>query len=181
MNSGVNFSLPRVPVGLFGEVAVAQALEALGFTGEMHGGGVKWSDGIASREALMLDVQVKCTSKPSGAVHWAKPGGDAREYARYARANGRIAVFIFAHAIEVHHATARDGGIWLPRPEMKLHATTADQFADDVDAARVQYGREPYLRGPNKGELKPETGLSFPVCAGEYPELPLFVDELAAS
>ena len=60
--------LPKVPTGLYGEIVVAEALASLGFTVDMRGGGVKWSDGTAERDSIRLDVQVKCTSKPSGAM-----------------------------------------------------------------------------------------------------------------
>lgn len=160
--------LPKVPTGLYGEIVVADALASLGFTVDMRGGGVKWSDGTADRDSIHLDIQVKCTSKASGAIHWAKPGADARFYADVAMAAGRVAVFIFAHASNVERATMVDGEIRLPRPAINLFATTAREYADDVDAARTQYGQETYRRGALKGQVKPESGLSFPVYADEY-------------
>lgn len=175
----MELQLPKVPTGLYGEIVVAEALTELGFTVDMRGGGSKFSDGLADRGELLLDVQVKCTSKESAAIHWAKPGADARTYADAAESNGRLAVFILAHATDVQRAVLVDGEIRLPRPTMTLYATTARQFADDVDAARTQYGQEPYLRGARKGELKPESGLSFPVYADEYTPLAEFIASLA--
>lgn len=170
--------LPMVPTGLYGEIVAAEALASLGFAVDMRGGGVKWSDGIADRDDLRLDVQVKCTSKPSGAIHWAKPGADARLYADSTEEAGRVALFVFAHATDVEQATIVDGEIRLPRPTIDLYATTARRFADDVDAARTWYGQQPYLRGGRKGQMKPESGLSFPVCADEYDPLTEFINAL---
>lgn len=170
--------LPKVPTGLYGEIVVADALASLGFAVDMRGGGVKWSDGTADRDSMHLDVQVKCTSKASGAIHWAKPGADARLYADAAMAAGRVAVFIFAHASSVARAMIVDGEIRLPRPTINLYATTAREFADDVDAARTRYGQEAYLRGALKGQTKPESGLSFPAYADEYLTLTEFIEGL---
>lgn len=170
-------SLPKVPTGLYGEIVVAEALASLGFSVDMRGGGVKFRDGLADRHDLRLDIQVKCTSKPNAGIHWAKPGADARLYADSAEAAGRVAVFVFAHATNVERATIVDGEIRLPRPTIDLYATTAREFADDVDDARNLYGQQPYLRGELKGQMKPETGLSFPVYADDYDSLAVFINE----
>lgn len=170
--------MPKVLSGQYGEIEAADALAARGFEVVMYGGQFALSDGTADRHDLRFDVQVKATAKENASIRWNTDGEPARRYADAAEAAGRIAVFVFVHAIEVHEAYIQDGEIRFPRPKVKLYAATARKFADDVDAARDEYAREVYKVGARKGTPKSPDGCVHPAFADEYPTLDEFIAEM---
>lgn len=172
--------LPKVPSGLYGEIVVAEALDALGFDVEMLGGGAQLRDGFATRDDLRLDVQVKCTARKDAGVIWRRDGTKARLHAETAEAAGRVAVMVFCHATSVPDAIYDGHEIRLPRPTFTLYATYARTFADDVDKAREWYSQQPYTRGARKGELKSADAMIYPLFAVDYEPLADFIDGLSS-
>ena len=126
-----------------------------------------------------LQVQVKTSTVGTSQISWQKPGDPAREWSESAKEQGDAALFVFVHFPAP--AAAFDlpaGTLTVSMPEgFRITAATAEQFADDVDAARASYGQRTRQLGPKKGERLNPDKLRYPVFADDYPTL----DEVMAS
>lgn len=172
-------STPRTLTGLWGEYAVVLALQSAGYDVEWEGGLTHGRDLTAERRERRVWVQVKTSTVPDGRISWSGPGGRARAWADHVTAVGAEPWFALVHfptPAEVFlQPESRSLTVAMPH-DVLVTAVRARQFADDVDAAREEYGRRIRQRPGRNGEqvgarLTPD-GLRYPVLASDYPVLP---------
>lgn len=176
--SGVKKSL----AGLWGEVIAGELLRGHGFEVTWIGGQGAHRDHIAVRDRprASLDVQVKTTTRPDGYISWGRKGTiKVRPWIEQAERLGRVPTFLLVQLDPDPIEAILDQdkhGLWMSRPSlMAVSAMNAAEWGLLVDQARTAYAAEPYLRGPRKGEPKPESGLLYPVTVSEGYDLDTYL------
>lgn len=172
---------PTVPPRLYGEVAVASALDALGFVVNMRGGTRSAVDGDADRDGLHLLIQVKATV--DGYPTWQHSGDKARVVAERAESVGRIGIFAWVVGERQAPYMLDNGDVVLPRhASERIYAATAEQFAADVDRGRAEYAEDKYVRAGRHGsvgERRNPNGCRFSVGVEKYPSLEQLISDLS--
>jgi hypothetical protein len=172
-------SVPATVTGLWGEALVVRTLRGLGCSVDWEGGLTKGRDLRARYGDRRFHVQVKCSTVEDGRVAWRGSGDRAREWAESVENLGEgPAIFALVHLASPSQATfdLKRGvlTVLLP-PEYSVTVIRAAEFADDVDAARREYGsRLRKVRGRNGeevGSLLSPDGLGYPVRVVDYPAL----------
>jgi len=168
-------SVPTSITGLWGEAAVVLTLRSAGCAVEWDGGMTRGGDmRAASPNGSPLHLQVKTSTVADGRIAWKREGQPARDWGEQVTATGATPLYVFVHfptpAAASVDLEARSLTVTMPS-DFLVTATTAAQFADDVDAARVEYGqrlRQRDDRFGRAGEPLSADGLQYPVCADDY-------------
>jgi hypothetical protein len=166
----------RVPgsvTGLWGEASVVLSLKATGWAVEWDGGMTAGRDLRAGGpRGQLVHVQVKTSTAVDGRISWKKEGEPARAWAANVSKVGAVPLYAFVHfdspATMEFDLDKRTLTIAIPESYL-ITATSPAAFADDVDAARIDYGSRLRQRRGRNGEavgqhLSPD-GLQYPVMA----------------
>ncbi|NMN99867.1 hypothetical protein HH308_01390 [Gordonia sp. TBRC 11910] len=167
--------VPSTVTGLWGEAIVVQDLRNQGWRVDWDGGLTRGRDLRATLGDRTVHVQVKTTTSGDGRIAWAADGARARDWSASVEIEGAQAIYALVYLPDAADVDFDlESGVMtiqLPRNH-KVAFVPAEQFADDVDVARAEYGsRVRKVRGRN-GEavgtpLSPD-GLRYPVCAFDY-------------
>ncbi len=166
---------PSTVTGLWGEAIVIRELRNQGWRVDWDGGLTRGRDLRAARGERTVHVQVKTTTSHDGRIAWTGDGARARDWSASVESEGAQAIYALVYLPDAADVDFDlESGVMtvqLPRNH-NLAFVPAEQFADDVDLARAEYGsRLRKVRGRN-GEavgtpLSPN-GLRYPVFASDY-------------
>lgn len=168
-------SVPTSVTGLWGEAAVVLALRGAGLTVEWDGGMTRGGDlRAAGPSEIVLHLQVKTSTAADGRVAWKQSGQAAREWATRVERDGGVPLYVFVHfpipAVSTVDLEERSLKVTMPK-EYAVTAASPEKFAEDVDAARAEYGqrfRQKNDRYGKAGERLSADSLQYPVYVESY-------------
>jgi len=143
-----------------GEYLVDQKLRELGWSRETAlGGSQRGADGVWEKDGARVAVAIRTRID-------ARQFDDLKEkpaesLRRVADKFGATPLFV---AAEISQPTIDFGaGKCEPGELLEARACHVDRMKKIAADARAAYAREPYLRGPNRGQMKPGTGCRFAI------------------